>query len=458
MNLLFEHGFKEGLRDLLKGNTLKATLIRDSIGSLAFRSLDVLVSFAMGVVLARALGAEDYGIFGYVTALITVLRVPAEFGLPTLVMRETAKNIAKSQWNLVKGMWRWATLMIGSLTAILIVGVLISSEIWGAKFSPQQIDTLYWGLLLIPLISLGRLRAAQLRGVNKVLLGNLPELILTPTFVILLVFAAKAILARHLDAADAMVINSIAAAGAFIIGAILLVKNTPPEVKPASPTYMGKSWFVSALSLAGVNGLNVISKQVSILILGFYVTSSADIGVYKTAIQFSTLAAFGLQVITMVISPQLAMMFARNEKKRMQRVVTVSTRVILLINFLIMLVMIFLGKPILKLTYGPEYVGAYLPLTIILVGQTINSATGTVAPLLNMGDKEKSTVLAVAISTVVNIGLNMLLSPKYGINGAAIATSISLIVLNVLLWWMVKKSFGINSLPFTFGKHNKKGE
>ncbi len=455
MNQLFKQGFKAGLRDLLKGDSLRSTLIRDSLGSMAFRSLDVLISFAMGVVLARVLGAENYGVFGYVVAIITILRIPAEFGLPTLVMRETAKNIARSEWGFVKGIWRWATLMIGTLTVVIVLGVLVSSGLWEKRISQTQIETLYWGLLLIPLIALGTLRGAQLRGVKKVLLANLPEQILTPAFVVILILAAREIFIRKLNSADAMIIYAIAAAGAFLIGIILLSRNTPPEVPKATPAYNGRKWFISALSLAGVNGLIIISKQVSIIILGFFVVNSAEIGLYKTAVQFSTLAAFGIQVINLVISPQLASMFAKNEMKRMQKVVTASTRVIVLINLVIVTIMLFFGKPILRLTFGPEYIGSYTSLLIILVGQTINSVTGTVASLLNMGDKEKSTVTAVAISTVVNISLNLLLSPKYGIEGAATATSISLIVLNVLLWWMVKKAFGINSLPFNFKKHSK---
>lgn len=79
------------------------------------------------------------------------------------------------------------------------------------------------------------------------------------------------------------------------------------------------------------------------------------------------------------------------------------------------------------------------------VGYLINLSVGPVALSLIMTGHEKITTVGVVSGAVINIVLNFLLIPKWGIEGAAFATSISMIIWNVILViWLYKKS-GINS-------------
>jgi len=61
---------------------------------------------------------------------------------------------------------------------------------------------------------------------------------------------------------------------------------------------------------------------------------------------------------------------------------------------------------------------------------------------------EKDTALGLAISAVLNVLLNLILIPKFSMAGAAAATSISMIVWNLLLWCLVWKRLGIDSSVF----------
>jgi O-antigen/teichoic acid export membrane protein len=63
---------------------------------------------------------------------------------------------------------------------------------------------------------------------------------------------------------------------------------------------------------------------------------------------------------------------------------------------------------------------------------------------------ERDTAKGLAVSAILNVVLNLLLVPLLGIIGAAMATALSLITWNVLLWWAVRQRLGINSLAFDF--------
>jgi O-antigen/teichoic acid export membrane protein len=113
------------------------------------------------------------------------------------------------------------------------------------------------------------------------------------------------------------------------------------------------------------------------------------------------------------------------------------------------------GRTFFNLIFGHEYAAAYVPLLILLVGQMVNSAAGLVGLLLNMTGHENETAIRMAVAAVISITLNLLLIPIWGIQGAATAEALSMIIWNILLWRVVRRRLGINSFAFPLGrKHN----
>jgi len=437
------------LKNLVNGHGLKSKLVRDGIGSLVLRLLTIILSFLMSVVLAKSLGAEGYGIYSYVFAIVSILSIPAEFGLPTLVLRETAKNVANENWNLVKGIWQWSSKIVAFLMVLMFIGALIAYLILDDQFSQIYQRTFLLGLILIPLLSLGHLRGSALKGLKKVLLGQLPEQIITPSGLIILVLILSYIFSKEMTPDLAMGLYGLSAGIAFLVGAVLLIKQTPQEVRKVKGIAEEKKWLLSAIPLALVNGIALLNKWISIVILGLYV-SSAEVGIFRVAIQISILASSGLQVVNLVIAPQFASLYAKGDLQRLQRLATVGARAVLLFNLLVTAFFVLFGKFFLNLVYGQEYVIGYSAMLILLVGQFINSATGSVGFLLNMTDREKLTVRGTTAAVIINIVLNLILSPILGINGSAIAIAISVAISNIILWWLVRKHLGINSLAFNF--------
>jgi O-antigen/teichoic acid export membrane protein len=196
---------------------------------------------------------------------------------------------------------------------------------------------------------------------------------------------------------------------------------------------------------------SVINKQVSTITLGFFATPD-QIGIYKVAVQMATLAAFGLQAVNTVVAPRFADLYAQNKMERLQELATGSARITLAVNMLLTILFAILGQPFFIVVFGSEFSASYLPLLILLIGQTANASTGPVAFLLNMTGHEKDTMRGIAIAAGVNILLNLLMIPQWGIQGAAAATAIATVIWNGILWWVAKKRLGINSFAVNFRK------
>ena len=428
---------------------LNSQLAKETSWSFLLKISHAGFSFLVTVLLARILGAEGYGIYAYAYAFIALLSMPAQAGLPQLVIRETAKGMAKNKPELVQGIWRWAgkVIMIISISLIIVIGSIFLIFKKGKLGLKEW--TFLWALFLVPLVSLGNLRGAALRGLHKVVIGQLPEFFIRPALFFAFLCIVFFLFHQKLTPPQAMALNVFSAVLAFIIGTWLLWRNTPLSIYKATPVYDGKKWLSSFLPLAFTAGMWVINSQADIVMLGIF-KPPADVGIYRVAVQIALVASFGLQAVNMVVAPRFATFYTKREMNRLQRLVTRSAQIVLTFNLIITSLFILFGKIFLDLVFGKEFITAYIPLLILLIGQLVNSAAGSVGFLLNMTGYEKDTARGMTLAAGINIMLNFSLIPPLGPKGAAIATAVSMITWNVILWWFVRKRLGINSLAFDF--------
>ncbi|ASK33667.1 flippase [Alloalcanivorax mobilis] len=426
-------------------NKLLAQFPKTGLASMALMVGSTLLTALVAVFLARLLGPAGYGVYAFAFSLITVLAIPSQLGLPQLVVRETARAQVNGDWGLMRGLWRWSSLSVW-LFSFAVAGaawaVMVSFD-WG--FSVAQKETFLWGLVLIPVIALGNIRGAALRGLHRVIKGQLPEFILRPGLFLLLIFAVLYLLPLKLGPASAMALHGLAAFVAFLVGAWILYRERPaPLAARPAPRYQHRAWALSALPLAAIGALTLINSNTDILMLGF-MRSEHEVGIYKVVVTGANLIIFGLQAINMVVAPQFSRLFTQKRMDDLQKIVTSSSRAILIIALPTVIVVVLFGRQILGVVFGEEYKAGYLPLVILGLGQLFNAFFGSVSMLLNMTNNERQTIKGVAVAALTNVVLNALLIPVYGIIGAAIATSISVVLWNLVLWYFVRKSIGIES-------------
>ncbi|QBQ56627.1 flippase [Nitrosococcus wardiae] len=417
------------------------------MGSIAIKVANMLLGLALAIILARVLGPEGYGTYVYVFALISIMAIPAQFGLPKLVVRETAKAQVDKQWGLMRGVWRWASAAVGVLSGGIAAIALGIIWLLADRFSELQLATFLWGVVLVPLITLGALRGAALQGLRRVVLGQLPEHILRPGLLILLILTIVwGGGGEQLTADKVMSLHVVAAGIAFIVGAWLLYSSRPAPLHAGpKPNYKLRTWLAAAWPLALVAGMQQVNTYTDIVMLGVFSTAE-DVGVYRVAVQGAMLTVFGLQTVAMFVSPYFARLHIQGDYERLQRLVTMSARAAFLAAIFVISVFTVLGNEIICLLFGTNYIDAYMPLLILAFGQLINGLFGPVGILLNMTGHERYTARGVTIAAISNVILNLALIPTFGMNGAAVATVITLATWNVLLWRAVHSRLGINAI------------
>lgn len=443
------------LHSLGANASLRRQLMTAAAGSLVLALSSKLLMLLTSVLLARWMGAENYGVYVTAMALVFLLAAPTGLGLPALMIRLLVSYQVQQQWGLMRGFLIRSNQAV--LCASLLMAAIAASVIWllSSHFSPDKITTFSLALILIPMIVLGVMRSAALRGLHHVILGQLSESVIMPALFLGLASAWWMVNADGaLSPQMAIAARVIATGAAFLVGALLLIRRIPVPVRHAAPQYDLRGWTRSALPLLFIAGISIIMTQTDVLMLAA-LRGSESAGVYQAATRGAELVAFSLVIVNLAIQPSIARLFASGDMIRLQRMATLGARAAVAAALPLALVMIFWGEPLMQSVFGEAFGRGAIALAILSGAQVINAATGSVNDLLNMTGHERDTMKGMIVGVVANVMLNFLLIPMWDITGAALATGASLILWNIFLVIQVHRRIGLAATaigPFSFLK------
>jgi O-antigen/teichoic acid export membrane protein len=424
-------------------SALRQRIIYGAGALITLRILFAGLSLAGTVVLARVLGAENYGIYSYCLAWVVLLGIPAILGTDQLLVREVAAGLTRADWGYISGIVRTANLVVlASSAGIALIAAAVATAI-AATLSPAMIRTFLVSLLLIPVIALTRVRQATIQGMHKVALGALPEQIIHP--VLLPVFVVLFWLAngRSISVRAAMAMNVAAATVTFGVGVRILLTNLPGTVRSATPVTHWSDWSRSAVRLVFVTSANVLCGQADTLILGAMKGAQA-VGAYSVSHRGADFITFVAQAFNMAFASSAAGLYAARDTATLQRLVTRFTRVVVVGSLPIALVMIVFGNVFLQF-YGGQFTEARTALAIMAIGQFLNVSFGPTVLLLTMTSFERDAGQAIGAGAVVNVLLTLALVPRWGIEGAAVAYTTSVVFWNVWMAVAIYRRLGIFS-------------
>ena len=140
-------------------------------------------------------------------------------------------------------------------------------------------------------------------------------------------------------------------------------------------------------------------------------------------------------------------LYSKEQTTQLQRMLTLAARGIFIFTLIASLSIAILGEFILSL-FGKEFVAGYLPLLILLFGQVISMLSGSVGFLMTMTGHQNQAAKILSAGILINILMNILLVPVFGIIGAAIATATTTAFLNIVMLSFVWKRLNFNPTVF----------
>lgn len=423
------------LREIRRGGQVYL-IVRLVTGGLTLLSL---------MLLTRVLGPAEYGRYGYALSVIALLVTFGQLGLPTQIIRETAAARTVEEWEAARGLWRWSMRNSVLLACILSAGTGLFF-LWRGQVGGSTGDvSLPLIALLVPVMTVAlNNRVAILRGLRFV--GTATVLQNTvPVIALIVVVAPAAFLfgVRGIRAEHILTLDLAALVTAVAVAALILRwRGSARTLETTRVVYRQRYWIAATVPLAVIVGLRTINTNIGVLMLGAF-ESAEDIGFYKIAVRLATFAFIGEEIIVMVLGPYFAKLWAERDTQTLETICRRAARLSLLLSCSVLAAFVFFGREIIAIAFGAEFAPSQTPLLILIGGYVATVCIGAGGTLLNMTGHEKYTAKGAMIGTFLNVGLNLALIPLLGINGAAIATSISLIASFAYMWLCVRKAMSV---------------
>lgn len=161
-------------------------------------------------------------------------------------------------------------------------------------------------------------------------------------------------------------------------------------------------------------------------------------GIYSIAAKISSIVGLGITALNAIAAPKFAEYWIKGDKKGLLKLARQSTAILFWTTLPILFFIFIFTNHILGF-FGNEFKKGVFALIILIVGQFINVISGSTGYILDMTGFQDFAQWIIIISFALNVILNILLIPKYGINGAAIASALTIIFWNIIMSFKIKK-------------------
>lgn len=419
---------------------LIATLVRGAGIALTIQLASAGANYLTRILLARWLGAAEFGIFEYVTTLSLVLSFIAGLGLSNVVLRFISEYSVQQDWAKLRGViwgsW-WQTALVG----VGLAGIGTAALLWLPIRLSVPILPLVLGLWLVPLVALMKLQLEMLRAVRRIALAYAPSLVVYP-LLLLLGISIWLQFQSQLTSTGAIGIAWGTMLLILIVQLTLFQRGLPSGVHQTKSEYATRQWLAVALPLLFIDGSFLVLNQADTLMIGAFLNPTS-VGLYSAAFKTAEWVRFILAAVNAIAAPMFASLYAQGNRAELQHLVSVIARWMFYPALAMAIGLLIFADPILGL-FGPEFVGAKWAMIALMVGQLVNVGAGSVGYLLTMTGHQNQCAMVVGWSGLLNILLNWISIPQLGILGAAIATAISMSLWNIWMNRLVVKYLDVN--------------
>ena len=387
------------------------------------------------IVLGKALGPSGLGLYTLVFTIYMLGMQFAAFGIGialTKYIAEYYNDLPKIQNFISSGIL--GSLISGSLMGVVMY--LLSGFISLRLFhNPEMVALLELTSFCFPFISMQKAVIGTLNGLREMKLfafvnifQHVSVMIVSIAFVLLLNMNVK-------GAVLGFVIPTIAV-GLFSLVFTRKYFIFDPAVLIAGLANLKELlWFGFYIVLA--NSIGLINTQIDSLMLGYFM-NEVDVGYYAVAVIFVEGLKLIPDAVQKVTTPSIASYYGKRDYQKIINLVKSSMLKVFLITFILSFVLLGFGRLLIEILFSEEFLPAYYPLIILLLGCSIYapvlSIAGTLPSIGKVALMSKLSFICAGMNTLLNI----LLIPEYGIIGAAIATSVSLIFTSLVKLYFIK--------------------
>ncbi|HVG02816.1 MAG TPA: polysaccharide biosynthesis C-terminal domain-containing protein [Nitrospira sp.] len=373
---------------------------------------------------SRMLGTDGYGQYAYYVALLLIASHPAGFGMRHTLTKYFAERPNERAWQRqLAGFARSVMMGSGLIVGASVLALLISSS--GVELHALGIAAIVVGILWCD--QMHQYASGILYGLHREEDATVPA-----ALGVVIGGAIGAVLAVAgfgvMGALSGLLIAGALVAGVTLRQARRAIGVTDSAATVPLPRGELFAFGMSTMAYAGV-AMTLYSVDV---VLVRYFAGDQQTGLYAAAVQWSEFVWFVPIAIEGVMLQSTAGWWAQGKIEEITRLVSRLMRYVAVTTAFLLIYVLVFAEHIVTFYFGPQFRDATFPLQLLVPGAFAFSLARVIRPVIQAHGWVMTLLKTVSAATVVNVMLNVVLVPRWGATGAAVATSLSFICVTLL--------------------------
>lgn len=411
-----------------------------ALTAFAIRIVSAAIAFVSQIILARLMGEFEYGIFAFVWVLVILGGSLSCLGFQSSVIRFLPHHEALGDLAAARGLNVTARLsaMI-SATVLAAIGFLVL-ELFPHLFETYWLVPLFLALATLPMIALGDVLDGTARANGWTMTALSPTFLARPTLI--LVFMVAAVWMGAPDTAVTAMQSALAATYlTTLVQYVRLRRRLRRTYGRGKMRLEPAEWLAYTLPIFLIDGIGFLLTNADVVVVGLYLPPD-QVGIYFAATKIIVLVQFVAFAVKAAAGPRFSILLATDDRAALADFAGQAARWSFWPALVIGLTLLLLGRQLLAL-FGEAFTEGYWLLPILFAGILAKALIGPGEVLLSMAGHQKLCVLVYGAVLAASILLNIILIPRYGLTGAAIATAIAMMIETLLLHLALRRTLGI---------------
>lgn len=402
----------------------------------------IVSSFALlveRIIIGRVLTVEAYGEVSIGISLLAIGVTISLVGFSQGIPRYMARYDRRAD---KRGVWIAGLGIAGGVSLCAVLILYPNAETISSLFfeDVESVRMVRMFVLAIPLVVGLEVGIAAIRGLENTIYKVLVQDLFYPIFRIGLLFG---LLLGGLEL-TAPAIAYIAAASLSVVLAHALLQRLLSLVGQFRTS--ARELLTFSLPLVFATIFASLLTKVDTFMLGYF-RSSFEVGLYSAAYPLAqgmlvVLGAFGFLYL-----PLASRLDADGEREEVDAIYKVTTKWIYIITFPALLAFVAFPADVLEIFFGADYRAGAIALVVLSLGFFTNAAYGRNRETLSALGYPRYILAGNLAALVLNIALNLILIPAYGVVGAAVTSAVSFLSFNLLIYVILVQKFDIS--PFS---------
>ncbi|MDQ4064438.1 MAG: MATE family efflux transporter, partial [Actinomycetota bacterium] len=375
------------------------------------------------LLMSNVLGRVGFGVVTVVTQAAFVASFATRAGMDMAVLRDVAIEAGQARWDRIRVPVARAALIATLVSSLAAIAAIAGATAIRSLFSlPEGLAdrVVEMAAVGLPFLALANVWLSATRGLKIMRYTLYVFWAGQPVVWVLLMVAGWRISETEWMAVLAYSLSWVWAA--LAAGFFWRRESRGWDVAPLEPGALAK-----LASYAGPRAPAALFSQLlfwtDLFVLTRY-ASDAAVGVYSAVLRAGQILVLFLTSVSLMFSPYVADLHNRGETARLDRLFKTLTRWTIAATLPLFLLLIVAPDNVLSL-FGAGFSAGETALLIVLAGQFVNIATGSVGFVLIMVGRTGWDLAVYAASLAVNLVLAFWLCPRYGIEGAAVANAVT---------------------------------